>query len=112
MRSPEQRMFLNVITQAVHDAAYKGVDRYYQYHRDKNVYWLTGNYRDFKIKILITNKDIFKDMTYNTLNKQVDGNHYKDMKVEPAYFINENNLPYAEGNAIKYICRHKKKSQT
>ena len=33
------------------------------------------------------------------------------MKVEPAYFINENNLPYAEGNAIKYICRHKKKGK-
>ena len=49
MRSPEQRMFLNVITQAVHDAAYKGVDRYYQYHRDQAVSWLTGNSRDFRI---------------------------------------------------------------
>ena len=28
------------------------------------------------------------------------------MKVQPAYFINENKLPFAEGNAIKYICRH------
>jgi len=59
----------------------------------------------------MTDKTIFKDMTYNTLNKQVDGDHYKSMKVEPAYFINENNLPYAEGNAIKYICRHKKKGK-
>jgi hypothetical protein len=32
----------------------------------------------------MTNKDIFKDMTYNS---------------------------YAEGNAIKYICRHKKKGK-
>ena len=59
----------------------------------------------------MTNKDIFKDMTYNSLNKQVDGDHYKGMKIEPALFINENNLPYAEGNAIKYICRHKKKGK-
>ena len=33
------------------------------------------------------------------------------MKVQPAYFINENNLPFAEGNAIKYICRHKNKGK-
>ena len=51
----------------------------------------------------MTDIDMFKDMTYDTLNKQVDGNHYSKMKVQPAYFINENNLPFAEGNAIKYI---------
>ena len=43
--------------------------------------------------------------------KQVDGDHYKSMKIQPAQFINENNLPFAEGNAIKYICRHKKKGK-
>ena len=59
----------------------------------------------------MTDIDMFKDMTYDTLNKQVDGNHYSKMKVQPAYFINENNLPFAEGNAIKYICRHKNKGK-
>ena len=38
--------------------------------------------------------------------KQIGGAHYKNMKIQPAQFINENNLPFAEGNAIKYICRH------
>ncbi len=33
------------------------------------------------------------------------------MKIQPAHFINENNLPFAEGNAIKYICRHKNKGK-
>jgi hypothetical protein len=28
-----------------------------------------------------------------------------------AEFINKNNLPFAEGNAIKYLCRHKQKGQ-
>ena len=28
------------------------------------------------------------------------------MKIQPAEFINKNKLPFAEGNAIKYICRH------
>ena len=50
-------------------------------------------------------------MTYQTLNTQIDGDHYKNMKVQPAHVINENNLPFAEGNAIKYICRHKKKGK-
>jgi hypothetical protein len=59
----------------------------------------------------MTNKDIFKGITYDSLDKQVDGNHYKGMKIQPAQFINENNLLFAEGNAIKYICRHKLKGK-
>ena len=43
--------------------------------------------------------------------KQIGGSHYKDMKIQPAQFINENNLPFAEGNAIKYICRHQHKGE-
>ena len=46
-----------------------------------------------------------KDM-FDVLKYQEGGDHYKKMKVQPAYFINENKLPFAEGNAIKYICRH------
>ena len=59
----------------------------------------------------MTDKDMFKAITYDSLHRQVDGDHYKSMKIQPAEFINENNLPYAEGNAIKYICRHKKKGK-
>lgn len=38
--------------------------------------------------------------------KQVGGDHYKKMVIQPAKFINANKLLYAEGAAIKYICRH------
>jgi hypothetical protein len=38
--------------------------------------------------------------------KQIGGSHYKDMKIQPSKFINDNKLQFAEGNAIKYICRH------
>ena len=55
----------------------------------------------------MTHKDMFKGVTYDSLDKQVDGNHYAKMKIQPAQFINENHLEFAEGNAIKYICRHK-----
>ena len=47
----------------------------------------------------------------NPYKKQVGGSHYKNMKIQPAQFINENNLPFAEGNAIKYICRHRHKGE-
>ena len=41
--------------------------------------------------------------------KQVGGSQYLKMKIQPSEFANKNNLPFAEGNAIKYICRHKYK---
>ena len=43
--------------------------------------------------------------------KQIGGSHYASMKIQPSEFINKNNLPFAEGNAIKYLCRHKQKGQ-
>ena len=54
----------------------------------------------------MTNKKLFKGATYNSLEEQVGGKHYRLMKIQPAEFINENKLLFAEGNAIKYICRH------
>lgn len=59
----------------------------------------------------MTHKDLFKKSNYAILDKQVDGTHYKIMKVQPAFFICENNLGWAEGNAIKYICRHQAKGR-
>ena len=41
--------------------------------------------------------------------KQIAGTHYMKMVIQPAEFINKNKLPFAEGNAIKYICRHSAK---
>ena len=37
--------------------------------------------------------------------------HYFRFKIEPITFIMQNDIPYAEGNAIKYICRHQKKGK-
>ena len=39
-------------------------------------------------------------------DKQIGGDHYQTMKIQPAEFVNKNKLLFAEGNAIKYICRH------
>ena len=50
-------------------------------------------------------------MSDQIYKKQVGGNHYKSMVIQPSEFINRNNIPFAEGNAIKYLCRHKQKNQ-
>ena len=59
----------------------------------------------------MTHKDDFKGVTYDSLEKQVGGKHYKTFRIQPAEFINENKLLFAEGNAIKYICRHSVKGK-
>jgi len=48
-------------------------------------------------------------MTDDPYLKQIAGTHYMKMEIQPAEFINKNNLLFAEGNAIKYICRHSAK---
>lgn len=45
----------------------------------------------------------------SALNKQVDGGHYKDLKIQPIEYIHANNIPFAEGCAIKYLTRWRSK---
>jgi len=46
----------------------------------------------------------------NPLLIQIGGDHYMTMKIQPVEFIHANNIPFLEGNIIKYICRHKSKN--
>ena len=46
----------------------------------------------------------------NPLEKQVDGNHYKDLKIQPVEFIHANKIGYMEGNVIKYVTRWRSKN--
>ena len=43
------------------------------------------------------------------LDKQVAGDHYKKLKIQPIEFIHANNIPFAEGSAIKYLTRWRDK---
>jgi len=36
--------------------------------------------------------------------------YYTEMKIAPSEYIWKNNIPYLEGNVIKYISRHKNKN--
>ena len=78
-------------------------------------------YKKLKEKGIINNKvklgdlkNLMSDDTpepENSMLKQVGGSHYMYMKIQPAEFINKNKLLFAEGNAIKYICRHSSKGK-
>lgn len=46
----------------------------------------------------------------SALDVQVDGNHYKNLKIQPVEYIHANNIPYIEGNIIKYITRWRDKN--
>lgn len=45
----------------------------------------------------------------SALAKQVAGNHYKDLKIQPIEYIHANNLPFAEGSVVKYVSRWRSK---
>lgn len=44
------------------------------------------------------------------LKVQVGGDHYKRLKIQPIEFIHANNIPFAEGNVIKYVTRWRDKA--
>ena len=64
-------------------------------------------YKKLKEKGIVNNKVKLGELS--SLLTQVGGDHYKKMLIQPAEFINKNKLLFAEGNAIKYICRHSTK---
>jgi hypothetical protein len=49
-------------------------------------------------------------MEESALARQVGGNHYAEMPIQPIEFITANNLSFLEGNIIKYVCRHRNKN--
>ena len=49
-------------------------------------------------------------MKAQPLEQQVGGGHYKDFTIQPIEFIQGNQLNFCEGNAIKYVCRHRNKN--
>ena len=51
-----------------------------------------------------------EEEAFNALDKQVAGNHYKDLPIQPVEFIHANAIGYFEGNVIKYVSRWRKKN--
>lgn len=45
------------------------------------------------------------------LDKQVGGDHYKKLKIQPVEFIVQNEIPFLEGCVIKRMCRWRVKGK-
>ena len=43
---------------------------------------------------------------YNMIKENVSPDYYARYDIEPISFIMRNQIPYAEGNVIKYVLRH------
>lgn len=54
-------------------------------------------------------RHFLNELPAKALDKQIGGNHYKDFAIQPVEFIHKNGIGFLEGNAIKYICRWKRK---
>lgn len=46
----------------------------------------------------------------SSFDRQVGGSHYAGYAIQPLEFCVKNNIPFLEGNVIKYICRWRKKN--
>ena len=44
----------------------------------------------------------------SAISREVGGNHYKKLKIQPIEFITANNLDFIDGNIVKYAVRNKK----
>ena len=45
-----------------------------------------------------------------SLVKQIGGNHYSKLAIQPVEYITKNKLSYLQGNVIKYVTRYKDKN--
>ena len=43
--------------------------------------------------------------------KQIGGDHYKDMKISVSEYVYANHIDWYSGNAIKYLSRYNKKNK-
>ena len=46
----------------------------------------------------------------SALEKQINGDHYKSLTIQPVEYIHATNIPFLEGNVIKYVTRWRNKN--
>jgi hypothetical protein len=43
----------------------------------------------------------------SAFEKQVGGDHYRRMAIQPVQFAHDNGLGFIEASVVKYVCRHR-----
>lgn len=64
---------------------------------------------DQKIVEMLAKEISQETINISAFNMQVDGDHYKKLKIQPMEYNHANNIPFAEGNVIKYVTRWRDK---
>ena len=71
---------------------------------------------EFCNKINAIHQSYPKEATVNSppikttaLDTQIDGDHYKKLKIQPVEYIHANNIGFSEGSAIAYLTRWRDK---
>ncbi len=54
--------------------------------------------------------EAFDATPQSATDRQIGGDHYKSLKIQPIEYIDANNMPYLEGNVVKYVTRHASKN--
>jgi len=72
------------------------------------------SYRTY-MKRKLSEEDTLKKGSYEyeyskASDKQIGGDHYKDVAISSIDYITKNKLNFCEGNIIKYISRHRRKN--
>ena len=64
---------------------------------------------DQKVVEMLAKELSQETINISAFNMQVDGDHYKKLKIQPMEYNHANNIPFAEGNVIKYVTRWRDK---
>lgn len=94
-------------------------DEYYYVAKEGNGYIVWDDFlncssyfleEDFNRSFTYDLPDVSEYKQKTASEKQVDGNHYAKLKIQPMAYCLHNNLNYGQSNAIKYITRYKDKN--
>ena len=60
---------------------------------------------------MFESEDLKRLKSLPPLDKQIGGDHYRVLAVQPIEYITKNKLDFCEGNIVKYISRHRLKGK-
>lgn len=65
---------------------------------------------DENVKVAVEKASESENKILKASEKQVGGDHYKRMSIQPAEYCQRNQLPFLESNVVKYVTRHRLKN--
>ena len=96
MKSPELKLFRAIVTQAIEDAMYEGLDKYKIIDKREAIAWLSGNSIDFKI--ICNYADINSEYASMKFAKAMKLDIYNITDMQNKVIQNKSERPHKEKN--------------